>query len=790
MAREYGEGGTAMSQQPRPHLLQERKSGWQWPLDLARYDRTPQLRPAEQEELDMVMCRRNAGASHLYSNVKYLQRLLHPIQDALRWTQVPDSTGRSVVSILMQEMDRRRTSFWGWTHDEWIEIFGPSTPAFVQRYNVPRDARVHLLAFGYLLGVFTDLHAVGSLKQVLFAFKVFGQEVVEHNIQRVSQELLSWGYGTDRSQHYAAHALCEALLLNRSPRLEDLTTEVLEQTRQENIALYLKRTLSAVSRALVILGCIQTPLGSLVEGDERFGNHDALADVPAEWASWCQRWLETTTMAPASREGFYYLLLKAGRWLAARHPEASSPECWDRELAIEFVAAVDRMTVGEWAKADKMHPEKIGKSLSARARDKQLAAMRLFFRDCQEWGWLSRRFDPRRSFATPRSIRALIAPDPRIVSDDTWAKLLWAGLNLTEDDLPRTIFQRGPTQVTRESWYPLEMVRAIVMVWLFAGLRSNEIRRLRVGCIRWLREDMALSGTTEVLHKEMVCWLDVPVHKTGTAFTKAVDHVVGEAIEVWERARPPQPNLVDPKTAESVQYLFAYRGRAIGKAYLNHHLIPLLCRQAGVPGSDIRGNITSHRARSTIASQLYNAKEPLSLFDLQEWLGHRLLSSTQAYAKKSPTKVAKAYEKAGYFDRNLRTINVLIDQETVKSGAAAAGEPWRFYDLGHGYCLYEFFDQCPHRMACAKCSFYLPKGSSQAQLLEGKANLLRMLQEIPLNEEERAAAEDGIEAMEKLCQQLADVPTPAGPTPSQLAKEQLNQRRIISVEQVRRKRQS
>jgi hypothetical protein len=177
------------------------------------------------------------------------------------------------------------------------------------------------------------------------------------------------------------------------------------------------------------------------------------------------------------------------------------------------------------------------------------------------------------------------------------------------------------------------------------------------------------------------------------------------------------------------------------------------------------------------------------LFELQEWLGHRLLSSTQAYAKKSPTKVAKSYEKAGYFGRNMRTIEVLIDQEVIKSGAAAQGEPWRFFDLGHGYCLYEFFDACPHRMACAKCSFYRPKGSTQAQLLEGKTNLLHMLQEIPLSEEERSAVEDGVEAMERLCQQLADIPTPAGPTPNQLSTGRNEAKKIISVEQVRRKQQ-
>src|SRR6266699_3941661 len=160
----------------------------------------------------------------------------------------------------------------------------------------------------------------------------------------------------------------------------------------------------------------------------------------------------------------------------------------------------------------------------------------------------------------------------------------------------------------------------------------------------------------------------------------------------------------------------------------------------------------------------------------------------QYYAKKSPTKVAKAYEKAGYFERNVRMIEVLIDQDAIRSGAAAAGEPWRFYDLGHGYCTYDFFDQCPHRMACARCSFYRPKGSTQAQLMEGKANLLRMLQEIPLSEEERAAVEDGIAAMEKLCQQLTDVPTPAGPTPNQLALDSQSSKTVIPVEHIRRKR--
>jgi len=72
-------------------------------------------------------------------------------------------------------------------------------------------------------------------------------------------------------------------------------------------------------------------------------------------------------------------------------------------------------------------------------------------------------------------------------------------------------------------------------------------------------------------------------------------------------------------------------------------------------------------------------------------------------------------------------------------------------------------------MACAKCSFYLPKDSTKAQLLEAKANLLRLRQDIPLADAELSAVEDGLTAYEQLLKKLADVPTPAGPTPRQLA---------------------
>ena len=266
-----------------------------------------------------------------------------------------------------------------------------------------------------------------------------------------------------------------------------------------------------------------------------------------------------------------------------------------------------------------------------------------------------------------------------------------------------------------------------------------------------------------------MCLIDIPIHKTGTAFTKPVDPVLGRAIEAWESVRPAQPPMTDRKTGETVDLLFACRGIPVAKTYINATIIPMLCRKAGVSPSDVRGRITSHRARATIASQLYNAKEPMTLFELQAWLGHRSPETTQHYAQITPNTLTKAYTDAGYFARNVRTIEVLIDRGAVLNGTAAAGEPWQHYDLGHGYCSYSFFEQCPHRMACARCDFYIPKPSARAQLLEAKLDVDRRLALIPLTDAERAAVEQDQQALGNLLESLANIPTPAGPTAREIA---------------------
>ena len=348
-----------------------------------------------------------------------------------------------------------------------------------------------------------------------------------------------------------------------------------------------------------------------------------------------------------------------GRWLAGEHPEITEPSQWTRQTCAAWVAAVDRMAVGDYSQSLNGKRGRAGDPLSPKTKSSYLRMARAFFRDLQEWEWIPRRFDPARALSTPRSLRALIGPDPRVIADDIWAKLLWAGLNLEAADLPR-----ADGRV-----HPVEMIRAITLTWLFSGQRSDEIARLRVGCVRWQHDGVPISGDCDqVLARDAVCLLDVPVHKTGTAFTKPVDPLLGQAIEAWQAVRPDQPKMLDPKTGERAEFLFAIRAKRVAKHYINEKIIPMLCRKAGVPASDVRGKITSHRARSTIASQLYNAKEPMTLFELQAWLGHASPETTQHYAKITPNTLTRAYRDAGYFERNVRTIEVLLDRDAVTAG--------------------------------------------------------------------------------------------------------------------------
>ncbi|MGI9294249.1 MAG: tyrosine-type recombinase/integrase [Pseudomonadales bacterium] len=739
---------------------------WQWPVRLADYDRSGPLSPIEQRVLTHDLAQalvRERNTSAVLDRLHGIERLCVPLDDALA---VIDSNGRydqRVKLMVLQQCALRGSAYWAWDTTTWCRILGTTQQAFFAAH-VPKPLcggeRQVLIAVAYLLRCFMDIPALGEVKRVALAEKIFGVERIASALQRVQAVTSGWGYRAHCNPLMSL--LAELFLINQRPELESLSLELLESVRTRwQDSNYRSSLYFQLARVLAALGIITNEPKIRNRSNRELARQTRIAGVAPEWVVTVERWEATSTLTPRSRGHARGIILKAGRWLQDAHPDITRANQWTRELAADYVATVSRLKIGDYVSRTAAIAGALGKPVSARTKDTYLGAMRCFFADLQEWEWIPRRFDPSRAFATPRSIKALIGPTPRTIADDLWAKLLWAGLNLTVADLPghgsapRSHRRASGATLRNGTYYPLEMLRALSLVWLFAGLRSDEIVRLRVGCAR---QEPPLQSSSDA----SPYWLlDVPVHKTGTALTKPVDSIVGEAIVAWEHVRPEQPKTCDDKTGEEVNLLFSYRARGVPRAYLNQRLIPLLCRKAGIPRSDARGSISSHRARSTIASQLFNAREPMSLFELQAWLGHRSPATTQHYVAFTPTRLARAYTEAHYFQRNLRMMSVLIDQEAIKSGNS--DEAWRYYDLGHGLCSYEFFDQCPHRMACARCDFYIPKESSQADLIASKTGMIRMLQEIPLTDDERAAVDGDVAAIERLLEQLKEKPIPDRP---------------------------
>ena len=708
------------------------------------WDCSPELQPIERDTLiklaQYVVGRHKQNWSNCVR--QRLSRLIIPLRAALKWMNAASTTTNSAIHDIILEMHRLEKNYWSWTQDDWLEVLCSSEEVFRKKYGSCGNCRQYVLAIAWLLCGFNRLEAAGCFYHYRLSVKVFGRPATEAAVNKLQENMQRLGFVA--ADNNIRNALLLSMLCQRQVDPEKLELETLKRVITYG-PVYMRRSAATLSRIFAAMGLFPAGIDHrILERRRPHGEYRATSNVPEEWLRWCERWRKTAIKAPSSELSTWYRILQCGRWLKATHPDIHSPADWSRDIALEYVAAVCQMKIGQWSEPRHMYQNRIGQLMTASARAGILQAIRVFFRDLQEWGLIIVRFNPVRTFRLPRAIRASIGPAPRVVADDIWSKLVWAGLNLQEQDL-----HYGEQLYYR---YPFSMVRALCVLWLFGGLRRDEILRMRTGCIRW-QNDEHQGGSR-------ICLLDVPVNKTSTAFTKPVDPIVGEYIDCWEKERNIQPDQLDLKTGELVSYLFMHKAARISQSYINKSLIPMLCRKAGVPNKDIRGTITSHRARATIASQLFNAREPLGLFELQRWLGHSSPSSTQHYIDITPTKLAGSLSKAGYFERNRRMVSVLIDQDAISSGQMQKGEPWRYYDLGHGLCSYDFFEQCPHRMACAKCSFYLPKSSSEAQYIEGRQNLLKMMQEIPLPDDEQAAVNNDIGAIDKLLEKLKNIETP------------------------------
>lgn len=248
--------------------LGEGAVSWCGPLDIALYDRRELVRQEQVAlaELSMDLLRRHGhrGDSQLWQPV---QRLLRPLEDAhaaLCWQPSDLRQHRrfavDAMGLVLVRTGQLRRTYWQWSTAEWTSLVGTSTREFLDPWPgwLDKGVRPYVLAYAYLLGAFTGMRQIGRFHRNALAWRVFGRDLVEAAVGQVSEALAGWGYHGTEAHH--ATALCQLLLINRSPFLQDLTSEFLLRARRERLAgVRLDSTVHAIHRALAELGHVTLP---------------------------------------------------------------------------------------------------------------------------------------------------------------------------------------------------------------------------------------------------------------------------------------------------------------------------------------------------------------------------------------------------------------------------------------------------------------------------------------------------------------------------------------------------
>lgn len=747
-----------MTERPSSKIKRE-VSVRNWPFQAPPCDTSFTLSPAEKTEL----ANWNAHGAHWDTDWNALKmamdqrltRLIQPIEAALLHYGCQKGNinrNHACISLLLHEMHRRQTSLWAWDDTTWVEIVGQTDKEFKSIHYASKDARhisavysrQGIMACAYLLCRIQIYKLVGNCHTLVAARNIFGGVAVEKALHILSSESKRIGRGPLLLVNIAT---CSALLANCNPVLEKLTLPVLEKlcegssshNRSKNSYIFLSVLLYNLA---ILPDCLPTPIQNR---RGIIGIDDAMS---ADWVATIQTWSDNTTYVDKALNRKKAAIAIAARWDTENYPNAAGPQHWTESRAIAFVTAVVRIDKKQWRHPRTRSTHKRGEPAKPSYKKDLLESLRIFFSECHHAKLFPLSFDPKYYLATHKSLLRRRRQNPRPIAPALWAKLREAGLSLTKEDLPIiNSTSVKSSKASPKSWYPLAMVRAIAIIWLSTGLRLDEIRRLKVGCIQpafWEENEHSSSSTPTI------CSLTVPRGKSDFSFSRPVLKVVGDAIELWEKMRPSIPEQWDYRSKEEVDFLFVWKGKQIPYSYINEKLIPMLCRKAGIPVEDAFGKITSHRARHTIAHELINAPIPMDASSVQYLFGHRSNNVLSFYTGVNERELQDAYARANQVSADKRQLKQLEEPTTTSDVPTPEDDSLSSVDLGHGFCAYDYFDSCSQQGPCTNCLFYKPKVSYYSQLQESKSQLLGMLNHLPLPKEARQAVEDGIALNERL----------------------------------------
>jgi hypothetical protein len=244
--------------------MENHKEKWRWPVDLARYDRSPALSRREKEQIAYLATRHvGSGAGPWPEGCKAaLRRLIQPVREVLDRATKGVQFRYHAIRALLKEMHRRGRSYWSWSDEEWLATVGPTNKDFLCRHACKVVThRQPIFAIAYLLGGFKDFDGFPphGVEIASLADSVFGREVMKAAVDTTFGTLHEWGYNNSMREKIRT-ALSYLFLTNRSPSLNDLSLDFLASVDSKGRSTYGLPQLYAISRALTHLKIIPQPL--------------------------------------------------------------------------------------------------------------------------------------------------------------------------------------------------------------------------------------------------------------------------------------------------------------------------------------------------------------------------------------------------------------------------------------------------------------------------------------------------------------------------------------------------
>lgn len=282
-------------------------------------------------------------------------------------------------------------------------------------------------------------------------------------------------------------------------------------------------------------------------------------------------------------------------WLGAEHAD------------IENLSRVDRGIAEEYLKWLPTYISKnTGQPLAVTTVKHEINALAAFYRDTAVWGWTD------------------VPGKPLFTLRDTPRR---------PESIPRYLPAHELDAVV-SAIYELEdpHQRAALLLIRWSGARRDEIRRLTIDCL-----DAYSDGHPRLRipvgkgHAERM----IPLHPDAADALKEVIEIAKAQNAIARR---------DSSVGKVVNHVFVRRGKVLSATTLFDKPLRDICVKLGLVGADGRQNVSAHRFRHTIGTQL--AEGGARIQTIMAVLGHRSANMAMIYARISDPEVRKQYESA------------------------------------------------------------------------------------------------------------------------------------------------